>query len=143
MSQKLRVQNALVDLLLNRPFPVVTYNAQGKPSLSGQTVVPITPILSNEIASAFVEDDDMGREVMSLRSGWIFEVRAEFPREVLLEHFEEEMMSSPPRIGPDPQNGYPYVQLRLNQTQPSHPVQKGSATGTKVQFFFQAVQGRR
>jgi hypothetical protein len=142
MSQKLRIQTALVNLVKDYEFPSVIYNANGVPSQS-VSVTPLTPILCNEIQSNFANDDEYGQGVKSVRLTWPFAVRIKFNREVLLEPFEEEMCNNPPRIGPDTVNGYPYVQLRLEQTTPVHPVQRQPSTGTEVEFIFQASQGRR
>lgn len=142
MSQKLRIQQALVDLVRTRSFPVVKNDSTGKPiSPTTGTVTPLTPILCNEVGATFEDDGDYGRGVKSTRSTWTFAIRIRFGQEVLLEGFEEDMMNNPPRIAAD--GSLPYVQLRLTASEPQHPVQQQPGTGTIVEFTFQAQQGRR
>lgn len=142
MSQKLRIQNAILDTVLNRDFQGVVYDASGRPTAPKNiTAKPLIPVLCNEVGATFEDDEDYGRGVKSTRGTWTFALRIRFPREVMLEDYEEELMNDPPRIPFD--GGYPYVQIRLTSTEVQHPVQQQSATGTIAEFTFQAQQGRR
>lgn len=149
ITQKLRIQRVLVSLVAAHEFPVVTYDSTGAPNdivtEGPEKAVALAhqPILCNETSSAFAEDERNGRDVVQARDTWNFALRVKFDREVLLELFEEEVMDNPPKIPGDSALGLPFVILRLINTEVEHPVQQQGASGTIVEFTFQAVQGRR
>lgn len=144
MSQRLRIQDALVSLVLGTDWPVVSYDEDGRPSGldMAEKEQPQTPILCNEISSSFDLDEQNLRGDFQRRTSWIFSLKIKFDREVLLEYFENAMMANPLYLGPDLSRGLSSVTLRLIGTEPTHPVQKGGP-GTSVEFSFEAEQGRR
>ena len=66
-----------------------------------------------------------------------------FNREVLIEKFEESLLADPPIIARDDEAGLPLATMRLIQTEVEHPVQQQAASGTIVEFTFEAEQGRK
>lgn len=144
ISQRLRIQGVLVERALASQFPVVTYDAKGVPSAAIDVLeAPRQPIICNEIQSAFGPDERYGRHEISERTQWLFALRLRFNQEVVLEPFEESVLTSPPEVPKDESRGYPRVVLRLIGSEPQHPVQQEAKTGTQVEFTFEAEQGRR
>lgn len=146
--QRIRIQNKLVDLVLDASFPVVKYDQDGRASVkqeSGQDVLsPVaSPVVCNEVGSSFEEDENHGRSLKTVRSGWSFVLRLQFNSEVILEDFEETLSDSPPTIPLDEEKGLPFVRLFLVGAEAEHPVQHDGNTGTKVEYTFLAEQGRR
>jgi hypothetical protein len=147
MSQRLRIQAAVVETLRATTFPVVVYASDGTPSTTvvedtTETLVetPILPILCNEVSSIFEEDLLYKRGVKDKKNSWTFEVRLRFNREVLLEDFEEAWIARPYTL---PAEGdLPPVTLRLQTAEIEHPVQQGGTNGTIAKYTFEAEQGR-
>lgn len=149
LTQKLRIQKKIVELLLSEEFPVVTYDANGSPQdlvIEGENkkvATPKTPIIANEIQSSFSTDPNNGRAVSQLRDSWTFTVRVGFDSEVCIELFEDKVTKDVPKIPVDKEQGLPFVQLKLVASVPVHPVQQQGASGTTVEFTFEAEQGRQ
>lgn len=146
LTQRLRIQQALVALVNGREFPYVSYESSGAPAQvdpDENTVTPLTPILCNEIESAFGDDENNGRQIAQVRSAWQFALRMKFNREVLLELFEDSVMDNPPTIAKDDALGLPFVRLRIVSQRVEHPVQQQGASGTIVEYIFEAEEGRR
>lgn len=156
-SQRLRVQNALVDAVKDFDFAVVTYDGDGNPSIKQQqvdtgpgggpqlefedvTTKPHKPIIANEINATFEPDIDYGRDDAQRVGQWQFALRLSFDQEVVLDAFErsvnEDLITIPKSGSLEP------VQLRLTSKEVEHPVQQQEANGTKVEFIFEALEGR-
>ena len=144
-SQRLRIQRKLVSIAKDTEFPVVTYGDDGSPNAVNdkEFIKPSTPILCNETQSVFAEDERYRRGDIQTRQQWTYALRMKFDREVLLEFFEEALLADPPVVERDDENGFPQATLRLIQSEVSHPVQQGAASGTIVEFTFEAEQGRK
>lgn len=149
MSTRLLIQSAIVDFLKDIEFPIVAYDGLGVPSIidpltlaEGEIafIKPLTPILCNEINGVFEEDPQYKRSRILRRSGWTFQIKMRFDREVLLEAFEQSWMQNPLVI--PAANGLPQVTLLLQTSEPVHPVQQSGANGTIVTYTFEAELGR-
>lgn len=150
-SQRIRIQQTLVAYAKNYQFPIVFYEADGSPrsisqsGIGAQTPVrtPTLPVLCNEIQSVFEQDPQYRRNDIQTRQQWTFALRLKFDQEVLIERFEEGLLANPIIIDRDVVAGLPLVTLRLVQSEVQHPVQQQGATGTIVEFTFEAEQGRK
>lgn len=145
-SQRMRIQQALVDLALGTEFLPVAYDSDGKPtpvSPATPRITPSTPVLCNEIETSFIEDERYGRDRIRQRASWRFALRFRFSREVLLDFFEEYLMTNPVFVPADTSLGLPSVTLLIVSAEITHPVQQQGATGTVVEYIFEAEQGRK
>lgn len=104
-------------------------------------VSPTLPILCDETQCNFEVDPDHGRSYKMERLGWTFALRMKFNVPVLLDVFCENLVESPPMVPAT--DGFPNYILKLQSMEVDHPVQQGGATGTIVEFTFEAEEGRR
>lgn len=139
IAQRTRIQNALIAAAAAYDFPVVTYNKDtGAATADEATTIKPKTNLSNETKSGFERDDKQGRKIVRERSGWKFELRLKFDKEVLLDGFVDSVTDTQLRLEPDDANGLLGVLLELDNMDVEHPVQQDSASGTQVTFDFTA-----
>lgn len=144
-SVKRNIVNALVDVAKAEKFPSVSRDSEGRllePN-SGFTERAALPILCDEVSCNFSVDELHGRGLILQREGWLFALRMKFNSAVLLDNFIETLAMNPPIVSADQESGYPAYSLQLQSMEVDHPVQQGGATGTQVEFIFEAEEGRR
>ena len=157
MSQKLRIQNAIVDSVKGSAFPVVKYSGDGNanieteiigPAFPGSpnvqvediTVLPHKPIICNEVSAAYERDLNDGRDDTQRVSQWQFALRLSFDQEVILDRYERDVNENLISIPKD--GNLEFVRVRLISKEVEHPVQQNQTTGTRVEYIFEAVEGR-
>lgn len=145
MSQRLRIQSFLVTAAKTGAFFAVTYREDGTPNdvdFDGKRIPPKTCVV-NETDSVFTEDTQMRRRSARKRDTWSFTLIVEFPVEVIAEQFEQSLLDKSLILGPDPEKGLPSVELNLSDSTYGHPITHDPANGSRIEFTFEAVEGRR
>lgn len=143
-TQRVRIQQELVQLGKAGTFPVVSYNpATGEPTDIDDAVVQApASVLANEVAVSVSPDLPMGRRRVRRRETWTFELVLDFNCEVSLELFENSLLDRVHLIKRDAPNGLAQVELFWTRTEVSHPVQQQPSAGTSARLFFEASIGR-
>lgn len=144
MSDKLKIQKAMIALARAGEFYQVDYDEQGAPidfARDTEDNIPIgTPIGTrispgsvgcNEVSSRFAPDTRQGRRVATKASEWLFELVLAFDKEALLEWFEKSINQNVPIVRLD--NGTSAL-LRLRQKTVRHPIRQQSSGGTQVTY---------
>jgi hypothetical protein len=129
---KIRIQNALIDLALNGTFYLVSYDADHKAVL-GAAVAP-AEALANEVTSGFDEPERNRRRYRRDRTEWIWQLRVGFHQEVVLDAFEEAWNASPIFLPADSGLGYRRCSLELRRSNYTHPPTQDPKGGTKVVY---------
>lgn len=145
MSQRTRIQTALLQAAKTGAFFHVTYRDDGTPNdidFDGKRIAP-TSCLTNEIDSNFSLDQKMGRKLIRRRDTWNFKLILVFPVEVTGEKFEQDLLDKSMILPADPTIGMPVVELNLSESEYTHPTTHDPANGSRIEFTFEAVEGRR
>lgn len=146
-SNKIRIQNKLIELAQAGRFFAVTYDpATKKANDVDDTTDPVDPpasVLANEIRQTFDIDPHMGRKQIGRRHGWTFQLLCTWNREVTVEFFEKDLLDPLPRLNDDKANGLEDATLILGLTEVTHPPQQNAANGTAAKFTFEAIIGRK
>lgn len=142
--ERLRIQQAMVDLVNAAKFYQVTYGTDGKPVTYDPSVAPnVSPASAqcNEIAEKFGIDKNFGQDLILTPVSWTFELMLAWQVEVDLSFFEQSLMRNPPFI---PASGvYRSVRLYMLGKSVQHPVKQDAATGTQAKYLFNADLGRQ
>jgi hypothetical protein len=141
-TQRIRIQNFLVELARSGVFYPVTYTKGiADPIDIGQSTRQFPgSALCNEINAEFRRDEDYGRSLKLKRVDWQFELLLMFNREVTFEFFERAFMDKPPIL--EAGEGFEQATLMLDSAAYEHPPQQTPANGSKATMKFTAVLGR-
>jgi hypothetical protein len=133
------IQEALVTAAKAGVFYPVTYDKDTQFPVVDEAnpEVPYT-VLVNEINAAFEVATHNRMTGKRERTTWDFQLRLKFRNEVILEVFEDAMAATPLRIAAVPAEGKRQVTLEIEGSDPGHPVQQESSTGTQVVYNFKA-----
>jgi hypothetical protein len=141
VTNRTRIQNALVNAAMARAFYAVTY-PNNVATVASNTVIPPASALCNEIQSLFRIDKDYGRREIERRTAWSFSLQLKFNQEVTLEPFEEYLLDSPIILQRDVANNLKQVRIFLTRTVVVHPTQQQPAGGTMATMTFDAIEHR-
>jgi hypothetical protein len=140
---RIRVQNHLTELIRSYDFPIVRYsNGLATYDESGFVCERPKSCVCNETAAQFEPDARHGLNVVLRRSTWIFDAIVRFDNEVLLEGFENQMMSDPPTLAKNSTTGDSQTTMYLLKTEAQHPTQESPQSGTLATFTFVAEVAR-
>ena len=143
MSQKGRIQEALLRLGKQGRFFKVLYRDDGTPTdidPDGQPTKPQT-CLCNETDAEFATDPNMGRRRARKRVLWKFKLVLGFPCEVNAENFEQDVMDEVLTLPPT--DTLPSVFIEIADAEYDHPTTKDPGNGSRIEYSFEAVEGRR
>lgn len=141
MSQQVRIQNALRDLIQAGEFYPVVYDTSGVAS-TATAVAPIAPsggVTVHELSSQVGEPRRNRQTYRQERRNWRWRAIASFSLAVTADVFEQWLLENTPRIERDVDNGLEQVHLRLVSVDYRHPPQHSSSSGSQVTFTFEAV----
>jgi len=147
MSQRVRIQQYLIDLFIAGEFYPVEYDPQTfKPlpvDTSDENRIRPVSIYCNEVKSSFSLDSSQGTLVAEKRTSWEFYLVYRFAKEALLEEFEKSIMREVPKM---PRIGdMPSALIFLVSHEPSHPItdhnNKG-VRGTEGALVFNVSENR-
>lgn len=146
-SNKVRIQNKLIELAQVGRFFLVTYDPDTKKANDVDSAVDIVQppetVLSNEIQQTFGIDPRQGRKRILRRDSWVFQLICQWNDEVTVEFFEEDLLDPIPFLPDDKTLGLEDATLLLNRTEVEHPPTQNAANGTAAKFTFEAVIGRK
>lgn len=143
MSNRLRIQNTILELIQEGEFYPVTYINNGystAPSREIANLIRPTSVECNETGSAFEPDPLNGRRLVQQRSSWFFEAKAQFNKEVLMEYFEEKCNNNVIVI--PAQKPLRAVFIRLTASEYAHPPRHSANNGSAVIFRFECQESR-
>lgn len=141
--QKQRILDRLKEEAKKGRFYSVTYDQYGQMKQSSSNAPPTAPksCICNETGAEFGEDTRQGRRLALRRESWTFKMILTFATEVSCETFEADMMDKV--IVVPPKDSLPSVQLRLMDAEYDHPPEQMPGNGSRVEYTFEAVEGRR
>lgn len=143
MTQKTRILKALRELALKGRFFKAVYRTNGTPEDIDPDATPEKPMtcIVNDVKAEFTQDARMGRRVANRRVGWDFKVILHFVGEINSEFFEQDVCDTVTIL---PQvDSLPDVRLDLTDATYEHPPQQDPGNGSRIEYTFQAVEGRR
>lgn len=137
MSQRIRIQNALITLAKAwKKFYDVVYDPEtGLATVGTNAIVPAT-VLANEIAASFALNEQDGRAMTLKKTSWNIELFLAFDQEVLFEEFELQLRKFPPIVTRDTEKNLPQARLMLERVTFSHPPQQQPSSGSQARFIF-------
>jgi len=139
MGYKTAIQAALEARAYAGTFPEAVYSVARPSILSEGAAQAVKSAETNEIRGAFGVDPEYGREFRQERQGWAWILVLRFDTEVVLEHFEIDLMRSPITIAQDLGDGRDQsVMLLLEEVQYEHPPRGGASNGTEATYRFVA-----
>lgn len=142
---KVRVHNALVDLVATGPFYRVTNESTTNHMMDIDEAVdtPVSPgsLWANEVRSECAHDPRHMRDLKRDRQQWTWMVIAKFSREVTSYRAEEAWLNSPPIVPRDTQ--FRQATIELESVNYEHPTKQQSHSGSIIQFRFNVRLSRR
>lgn len=138
-TNRVRVQNALVQAALNGPFWAVEYDSENQTVRALHTNVVPASAVANEIQGTLFDAARLNRRSnVRERSDWFFELVLRFDQEVILETFEDRVSNSPIVLPRLPEFGLQQVSLEFLSTDAVHPPQQNPSSGTHAILRFKA-----
>lgn len=134
-SDRIRIQNAIVDFALAGKFHPVTYTVSGggRHAVEDTTkdVAPASAVC-NEIRATFKPAKVQRRSLSQDRDQWFFQLHVAFDQEVTLEAFER-TLDAIPVLGRDSTHTK-NVTFELFQANYQHPTQSEPQPGSKATY---------
>lgn len=154
MSQRVHIQNAILDLVLGNTesgaqpvakFVEVPY-VEGRPQQidyeAADTVVPASAHV-NETGQSFQEDTDVKHKRVQKCVEWTFDLTLAWNVEVTLEFFLKAVTENVPLVAKDETEGWQQCRLYFGQpVRVSHGAQQQSPSGTNVTIAIKGKLGR-
>lgn len=140
MSQRVRIQNKLLDVVRSGDFREVAYDPESLAATEAAVRTPPASLAVNEVRSTFEVDGRFGRSLAMKRGVWQFHVEARWDREVALDRFESDAGSNSILIPADEEHDQ--VLLILANVTTKHPVRQAGERGTEATIAFDVLIGR-
>ena len=136
-SDKVRIQNALVDMAEGAVFYPTTYDGRklNDPDLDSAETVSPASVAANEVGANFDVDDRYMRGFAQERTSWTWELILGFSEEVDASQAEESWLSTVQQVPANDAQGLAQHFLFLRGVSYSHPTRDGH-TGTKITYTF-------
>lgn len=142
---KVRIHNALIDLLQAGPYYAVTHDSSTKHAAdvdeAVDTAVSPSSAAANEVSSSYDVDSRHGRDYKRSRSRWSWLGIVKFDQEVTSWRAEESWLNSP-LILPS-SAGFRQATLELAGATYQHPIKQQGHNGSVIEFTFEIRLSRR
>lgn len=137
LFNRIRIQNKLIEEAKAGPFYAVSYDATTRvASADPNTVIAPSSAVANEISAQFGEGQNH-RTFQIDRENWLFQLKVGFDQEVVLEGFENRMLT-PVKLARDTANQLDQqATLVLVAVDYQHPTQQAN-NGTFAVYTFAA-----
>lgn len=139
VTNKERISNTVIAYAVASKFYAVIRNVETKAMSRGGLIVPQS-CLTNDTVAGWQHDRQHGRDWISKRSAWRWQLILQFGQEALLEEFEETWAHAPLRLAATTE--LPSVMIQPTDAIYTHPPAQQPSSGTRVLYTFEAVVWR-
>lgn len=139
VTNKERISNAVLAYAAASKFYAVIRAVETKMMTRGRLIKPLS-CLTNDNVAGWQHDRQHGRDWISKRSAWRWQLILQFGEEALLEEFEETWAHAPLKLPNTAE--LPSVIIQPTDAIYTHPPAQQPSSGTRVIYTFEAVVWR-